>query len=114
MNLGINGFPSKTHYSGKLVAAPSVAGMRLCHVPGVEETEYESSCGVYRYSRADFPNLTPGGDESALLGESKRNEGEVKIATEMVRDLVDAGCGPANIAVITPDNAQVFPTLSVY
>ena len=108
MNLEINEFPSKTLYGGKLVAAASVAGRRLCHVPGVEETDNTSQAVVFIDTQGgDFPESTPEGDESALLGESKRNEGEAKIVKEMVKDLINAGCEPENIAVITPYNAQV-------
>src|SRR5208282_5981038 len=85
MNSEINDFPSKTLYGGKLIAAPTVAKRRLI----------------------DLPESTPEGDESPLLGESKRNEGEAKIVKEMVKDLVMAGCPPSTIAVITPYNAQV-------
>jgi DNA polymerase alpha-associated DNA helicase A len=114
MNSEINDFPSKTLYSGKLVAAPSVAGRRLYRVPGVEETENTSQAVVFIDTQGgDFPESTPEGDESALLGESKQNEGETRIVKEMVSDLVDAGCEPANIAVITPYNAQVFPKLGI-
>jgi DNA polymerase alpha-associated DNA helicase A len=108
MNTEIDEFPSKTLYGGKLVAAPSVAGRRLSHIDGVEDTENTSQAVVFVDTQGgDFPESTPEGDESALLGESKRNEGEARIVKEMVRDLVDAGCQPGNIAVITPYNAQV-------
>ncbi len=39
---------------------------------------------------------------------SKRNEGEARVAAAHVRRLVAAGVRPADIAVITPYNAQVL------
>jgi DNA polymerase alpha-associated DNA helicase A len=111
MNSEINDFPSKTLYGGKLVAAPAVAKRRLTNLPGIEETENTIQAVVFVDTQGgDFPESTPEGDESPLLGESKRNEGEAKIVKEMVKDLVMAGCPPNTIAVITPYNAQVDNT----
>jgi DNA polymerase alpha-associated DNA helicase A len=108
MNSEINDFPSKTLYGGKLIAAPSVAKRRLTYLPGIKETENTTQAVVFVDTQGgDFPESTPEGDESSLLGESKRNEGEAKIVKEMVQDLVMAGCLPSTIAVITPYNAQV-------
>lgn len=109
MNTEINEFPSKTLYGGKLTAAPSVADRRLCELPGVEETENTSQAVVFVDTQGgEYPESTPEGDESPLLGESKRNEGEGEIVKEMVNDLIAAGVAPSTIAVITPYNAQVL------
>jgi len=108
MNEEINAFPSKTLYGGKLVAAESVAKRRLVDLDGVEETENTSQAVVFVDTQGgEFPESTPEGDESPLLGESKRNEGEARIVKAMTKDLVNAGVLPSNIAVITPYNAQV-------
>jgi len=111
MNEEINEFPSKTLYGGKLVAAPSVAKRRLMDLEGVEETENTSQSVVFVDTQGgDFPESTPEGDESPLLGESKRNDGEAKLVKAMVKDLVESGVSPATIAIITPYNAQVIPS----
>jgi DNA polymerase alpha-associated DNA helicase A len=108
MNEEINAFPSKTLYGGKLVAAGSVAKRRLVDLEGVEETENTSQAVVFVDTQGgEFPESTPDGDESRLLGESKRNEGEAMIVKAMVKDVINAGVLPSNIAVITPYNAQV-------
>ena len=108
MNSEINDFPSKTLYEGKLIAAPVVAKRLLINLPNTNETENTTQAVVFVDTQGgDFPESTPDGDESPLLGESKRNEGEAKIVKEMVKDLVVAGCPPSTIAVITPYNAQV-------
>ena len=108
MNEEINAFPSKTLYGGKLVAAESVAKRRLVDLDEVEETENTSQAVVFVDTQGgEFPESTPEGDESPLLGESKRNEGEARIVKAMTKDLVNAGVLPSNIAVITPYNAQV-------
>ena len=112
MNSQINEFPSKTLYGGKLVAAPSVAERRLVDQTGIEDTENTSQAVVFVDTQGgDFPESTPEGDESPLLGESKRNEGEARIVQAVVKDLVSAGLPSSNIAVITPYNAQVPPPL---
>jgi len=109
MNTEINEFPSKTLYGGKLTPAPSVADRRLCELPGVEETENTSQAVVFVDTQGgEYPESTPEGDESPLLGESKRNESEGEIVKEMVNDLIAAGVAPSTIAVITPYNAQVL------
>jgi DNA polymerase alpha-associated DNA helicase A len=109
MNSEINEFPSNALYGGNLVAAPAVAKRRLMDLLGIKETENTSQAVVFVDTQGgDFPESTPDGDESPLLGESKRNEGEAKIVTTMVKDLIMAGCLPGSIAVITPYNAQVY------
>ena len=108
MNTEINDFPSKTFYGGKLVAAPFLSKRRLIDSTNIKETENTAQAVVFVDTQGgDFPESAPSGDESPLLCESKRNEGEARIAKEMVKDLVMAGCSPQNIAIITPYNAQV-------
>lgn len=111
MNEEINEFPSKTLYGGKLVAASTVAKRRLVDLPGVEETENTSQAVVFTDTQGgDFPESTPEGDESPLLGESKYNEGEARIVRAMVKDLIAAGVRPGDVAIITPYNAQAHPS----
>jgi DNA polymerase alpha-associated DNA helicase A len=108
MNDKINDFPSKTLYGGKLTAAPSVANRLLADLDGVAETEDTSQEVIFVDTQGgEFPESTPEGDESALLGDSKRNNGEAAIVKEMISDLIDAGVSAETIAVITPYNAQV-------
>jgi DNA polymerase alpha-associated DNA helicase A len=108
MNDKINDFPSKTLYGGKLTAAPSVASRLLADLEGVSEAEDTSQAVIFVDTQGgEFPESTPEGDESALLGDSKRNDGEAAIVKEMVSDLIDAGVSAETIAVITPYNAQV-------
>lgn len=109
MNSEINDFPSKALYGGKLVAAPTAAQRRLTHLSNVAETDNTSQAVVFVDTQGgDFPESLPDEDESQLLGESKRNEGEAIIAKKMVEDLVTAGVSPSTITVITPYNAQVL------
>lgn len=42
-----------------------------------------------------------------MMGESKSNPMEAALVKDHVRNLVDAGVRPEDIAVITPYNAQV-------
>jgi DNA polymerase alpha-associated DNA helicase A len=108
MNSLINEFPSKTLYGGKLLAAPSVAGRRLVDLPGVSESDNTTQAVVFMDTQGgECAETTPEGDESPLLGESKRNEGEARIVKAMVEDLITSGVAAATIAVITPYNAQV-------
>jgi DNA polymerase alpha-associated DNA helicase A len=112
MNSLINEFPSQTLYGGKLIAAPAVADRRLTDVPGVKESDNTTQALVFMDTQGgDYPESTPEGDDSPLLGESKRNEGEARIVKAMVEDLIASGVTPATIAVITPYNAQVSRAL---
>ncbi len=45
--------------------------------------------------------------KGALLSDSKSNEMEAMLVRNHVRDLVEAGLRPEDIAVVTPYNAQV-------
>jgi DNA polymerase alpha-associated DNA helicase A len=110
MNELINEFPSKTLYGGKLLAAPSIAERRLVDLPEVSTTDNTTQAVVFIDTQGgDYPETTPEGDESPLLGESKRNEGEARIVKAMVEDLISSGVAAATIAIITPYNAQVVP-----
>jgi DNA polymerase alpha-associated DNA helicase A len=78
-------------------------------VKGVTETEDTSQAVVFVDTQGgEFPESTPEGDESSLLGDSKRNNGEAEIVKGMVKDLIAAGVSADTIAVITPYNAQVL------
>jgi DNA polymerase alpha-associated DNA helicase A len=110
MNGEINEFPSKTLYEGKLVPAELVARRRLKDLPGVEETENTSQAVVFIDSQGGaYPESTPDEDDSLLLGDSKRNDGEADLVKELVVNLISSGISPSTIAVITPYNAQVRP-----
>jgi len=114
MNSEINEFPSKTLYSKKLVPAESVAKRRLRDLSGVQETENTSQAVVFIDTQGgNYPESTPDEDDSPLLGESKRNDGEADLVKELVVDLIDSGVSAGTIVVITPYNAQVVPLIVV-
>lgn len=115
MNTEINAFPSDALYGGRLLASESVAKRRLVHTDGVKLTEDTSQAVVFVDTQGgEFPESTLEGDESYLLGESKRNDGEAQIVKVMVTNLITAGVSPSDIAVITPYNAQVHTWDYVY
>ena len=111
MHEKIMAFPSKEMYEGKLIAADSVKTRLLKDLPGVEDTEETREPLIFFDTQGgDFPEKTED-DESlgkpSLLGESKSNEGEASLAKLHVSKLVAAGVKPADIAVVTPYNAQL-------
>jgi DNA polymerase alpha-associated DNA helicase A len=110
MNSEINEFPAKTLYGKKLLPAESVAKRRLRDLSGVQETENTAEAVVFIDTQGgNYPESTPDEDDSPLLGESKRNDGEADLVKELVVDLIDSGVSTGTIVVITPYNAQVVP-----
>ena len=111
-------FPSDELYESKLVAAEGVRARLLKDLPyEVQETEDTVEPLVFFDTQGgDFPEKNEeeeidkkGG--KGMMGESKSNEMEAALVRHHVRNLVDAGVKPEDIAVITPYNAQVrsFP-----
>jgi DNA polymerase alpha-associated DNA helicase A len=108
-------FPSTELYDGKLVSAESVKSRLLKDLPyTVEDTDDTREPLVFWDTQGgDFPEKTEDEDDnnkssrSLMLGESKSNPAEAAIVRMHVRNLVDAGVKPEDIAVITPYNAQV-------
>ncbi|TWT81658.1 ATP-dependent RecD-like DNA helicase [Planctomycetes bacterium CA13] len=116
MNEAIMDFSSDTFYDGSLVADASVKSHRLCDLPNVvrcdstsEPIEYIDTAG------AEFDEqLEPD-------GASKLNPKEANFIVKIVRELMDVGVEPDQIAIIAPYAAQVrllrsrleFPDLEI-
>ena len=102
MHRQIMDFSSQRFYEGSLVADPSVAQHLLSQLPGLVESNLTQRSVV-------FIDTAGTGWEEELEpdGESKRNPGEGKMVLHKVRQLVDAGLDPNDIAVIAPYAAQV-------
>lgn len=116
MHEKIMGFPSSALYEGKLVAADAVKARLLKDLPGgnVADTEDTREPLVFLDTQGgDFPEQIednePGApkSKSRLLAESKVNEHEAALAAVHVRNLVEAGVPPDEIAVVTPYNGQL-------
>ena len=113
MHEKINAFPSEALYESKLIAAEAVKERLLTDLPyEVEETDDTREPLVFWDTQGgDFPERTPDEDEaksrSTLLGESKSNHHEAAIVKMHVRNLVNAGIKPEDIAVVTPYNGQL-------
>ncbi|KAH8792456.1 DNA helicase-like protein [Hyaloscypha finlandica] len=107
-------FPSDELYESKLVAADAVKARLLKDLPyEVKETEDTTEPLIFFDTQGgDFPekNEEEEVDKKAgkgMMGESKSNEMEAALVKQHVRNLVDAGVKPDDIAVITPYNAQL-------
>ena len=107
-------FPSDELYESKLIASDSVKARLLKDLPyEVEETEDTTEPLIFFDTQGgDFPekNEEEAVDKKAgkgMMDESKSNEMEAALVKQHVRNLVDAGVKPEDIAVITPYNAQV-------
>lgn len=93
---------SQAMYGGKLESGPNVHDRLLCNLPHLKENEDTTpplilvdtaGCGVHEIMEED--------------GESKYNDGEAVLAQRHCEALVQSGLSPADIAIITPYNAQV-------
>ena len=104
-------FPSDELYEGKLVAYEGVAQRLLKGLPGITESDDTNECLVFWDTQGgDFPEKSEEeeiGKRKGIAGESKCNEMEAALVKKQVRDLVEAGVKPEDIAVVTPYNAQV-------
>lgn len=114
MHENIMRFPSDELYESKLLAADSVKARLLKDLPyGVEDTEDTAEPLIfYDTQGGDFPEKNEEEDaekkaKRGMIGESKSNEMEAALVSYHVKKLVDAGVRTADIAVITPYNAQV-------
>ena len=102
MHEAIMDFPSRELYDGQLQAHASVRGHRLCDLPGVAAsriTEWP----------VEFIDTAGAGYDEELEpdGESRLNRQEAEVVIGKVRELLDAGVAPRDIAVISPYGAQV-------
>lgn len=91
MNARIMAFPSEALYGGALRAHPAAAGRAIDDAP----LELVDTSG------RGFEEETPEGSDS------KQNAGEAELAAAEVRRLLAAGVAPADVAVISPYDAQV-------
>ncbi|KAJ9638999.1 hypothetical protein H2199_006860 [Coniosporium tulheliwenetii] len=115
MHEKIMAFSSKELYEGKLVAADGVKARLLKDLPyEVKDTEDSREPVVFWDTQGgDFPEKTEDEEvgkkagKGMSLGESKSNELEAALVKLHVRNLVDAGVRPEDIAVVTPYNAQL-------
>lgn len=102
MNQAIMNFSSEQFYDGELVADHSVKEHRLCELPHVDLDESEDRIlEFWDTAGAEWY------DEKEPDGESKRNPKEARWVVEQVRDLLELGVEPEEIAVIAPYAAQV-------
>ena len=102
MNQAIMDFPSRELYDGQLEAYPSVREHRLCDLADVAASritewpvEFIDTAGA-SYDEELEPD-----------GESRMNRQEAELVARKVRELIDAGLGARDIAVISPYGAQV-------
>jgi len=109
-------FPSDELYESRLVAADGVKARLLKDLPyAVEETEDTIEPLIFFDTQGgDYPEKSEEEevDKKAgkgMMGESKSNEMEALLVRQHVKNLVDAGVKPDDIAVVTPYNAQVCP-----
>jgi ATP-dependent RNA/DNA helicase IGHMBP2 len=113
MHRDIADWCSNAMYGGKLLSHDSVKARKLSHLPHVTN-EHES----YDKEESLLPTTmnatlllvdTAGCDlfESVNGAGSRFNEGEADIVAKHVRNLMDIGMKPQDIAVITPYNGQV-------
>ncbi|KAH7337710.1 AAA domain-containing protein [Rhizoctonia solani] len=116
MHKKIAEFPSETLYGSALISHESVASHLLRDLPGVstdqglaevtsEPVVFFDTAGCEFYERVDNEE---GGDEG-----SRSNENEATLVRKWVEELVSAGLTPAQIAIITPYQAQVTLLVSI-
>ena len=108
-------FPSDELYDSKLIAADFVKLRLLVDLPyKVQDTENTREPLVfYDTQGGNFPEKIEDDEQdrktskSALLGDSKSNEMEAALVKMHVRNLIEGGVMPEDIAVVTPYNAQL-------
>ncbi len=102
MNSAIMGFSNAEFYDGNLIAHESVAGHRLCDLPGVTaEPLTELPVQFIDTAGASYD------EELEEDTGSRRNVQEAALAVKKVRALLAAGVAASQIGVITPYRAQV-------
>jgi hypothetical protein len=102
MHEAIMAFSAREFYEGSLRADPSVAGHRLCDLPGV-------IAGPLTEQPVEFIDTAGAGydEEREPDGESRLNLREAALAARKVRALLAAGVPAEGIGVIAPYAAQV-------
>jgi superfamily I DNA and/or RNA helicase len=102
MHQVIMAFSSEEFYAGMLLAAPQVAGHRLCDLPSVGALPLtEKPLHFIDTAGAGFD------EERDPAGESLVNREEAGLIARQARALLDAGLAPVDMAVIAPYAAQV-------
>jgi superfamily I DNA and/or RNA helicase len=102
MHGAIMEFPSREFYDGDLQADDSVRGHLLADLPGMAAVHAAQS-------PLEFLDTAGAGFDEELEpdGESRLNRQEAELVVRKVRELLEAGLAPADIAVIAPYAAQV-------
>ena len=102
MHAAIQDFSSMEFYDAELEADEAVRDHLLCELAGVEQKSLTQQ-------PVHFIDTAGAGYEEEIEpnGESRLNPQEAELVTEKVRELLDAGLPPSDIAVITPYSAQV-------
>jgi predicted DNA helicase len=102
MHEAIMAFSSAEFYDNGLRADDSVASHRLCDLPGMKtEALTKSPLQFTDTAGASYD------EEKEPDGESRLNSAEARLIGRKVRELLDAGLRPEDVAVIAPYSAQV-------
>jgi superfamily I DNA and/or RNA helicase len=102
MHAAIMAFSSAEFYDGALEAAPSVQAHRLCDLAGVRsQTSTQEPLLFIDTAGAGFD------EEPEPDGESLLNRDEARLVGSAVRELLEAGVSPNDLAVIAPYSGQV-------
>ena len=101
MHEDIMKFPSDEFYEGKLIAHESVAKHVASELPGVSPADLTSR-------PVTFVDTAGAGYEESWneLLESRENKGEAELAVKLLRQLLEAGLKPTQVALLTPYVAQ--------
>ncbi|KAJ6588277.1 AAA domain-containing protein [Mycena capillaripes] len=110
MHSDICAFPSTTLYSSKLTSSPSVASHLLRDLPGTQADSPDDEKEIlatpvvfFDTSGCEYFERTEGDNDEG----SRCNENEATVVKNWVDKLIGAGVLPAQIAVISPYQAQV-------
>ncbi|KAL7943451.1 P-loop containing nucleoside triphosphate hydrolase protein [Trichoderma barbatum] len=113
-------FPSDELYDSELIAADVVKARLLKDLEyDVENNEDTTEPVIFIDTQGgDFPERNEDEDKEnpkkgSLYGESKSNEMEAALVRLHVKQLVEAGVRPEDIAVVTPYNAQLAALASL-
>ena len=101
MHKDIMTFPSDSFYEGKLIAHESVAEHVASELEGVSATPLTSR-------PVTFVDTAGAGYDEAWneLLESRENKGEAELAVGILRELLESGIKPRDVALLTPYVAQ--------
>lgn len=100
MHATIMGFPSRMHYEGRLEASPAVAAHRLEDLGAREDPLREGPLVFLDTAGTGWAEAREGDDPSTS------NPGQAERVVLEVRRLLSRGVAPADVAVITPYDAQ--------